>query len=213
MKYNEFKNSVQASPLIFSRDLLLKQSNKQIIRNQLQRWQKKKLIIQLKRGVFLLNANDRKVDPSRHYIANQLYSHSYISLESALSIYGLIPERVCDITSVTSKKTMRIKNELGVFIYQHIKVQAFRGFTAQKERNGLTVFIAEPEKALVDFCYLNSGRFKGDIERIFEDSYRLQNTEALSTKKLTTFAECFNSPKLLGIIKVLCMLIRKERQL
>jgi len=211
MKYDEFKNKVQSWPLIFSRDLMLSQLRKQAIRNQLERWQSRKLIIKLKRGVFLLNSNDRKIDPSKFYIANQLYSPSYVSLESALSIYGLIPERVSDTTNITSKKTMRIKNELGVFVYQHIKTQAFRGFIAQKETNGLTLFIAEPEKALVDFCYLNLEKFKGDIKAVFEDSYRLQNTETLNAKKLMAFATCFNNTKLLRVIKTLCGLIRKER--
>ena len=113
--------------------------------------QAKKLIIKLKRGFYVLNENDRKVTPSRFYIANRLYGPSYISMESALSFYGFIPEQVSALTSVTTKKTLRIRNDSGDFLYQHIKPETFRGFKAAKDNTGFDFFIAVPEKAIVDF--------------------------------------------------------------
>jgi len=208
MSYNEFKNRVQERPLIFSRDLMLLQSNKQIIRNQLARWQNKKLLVKLKRGVFLLNPNDRKINPSRTYISNQLYSPSYVSLEYALNYYGLIPERVSDLTGITTKKTLRLKNEVGTFIYQHIKPRAFRGFKALKDEAGLIFFIAEPEKAVVDFFYLNLERFREDDEKVFEQSYRFQNVEMLKSTKVMKFAELFDNGKLLRISQSFCKFIK-----
>ena len=142
MNYNEFKNRAQQWPLIFSRDLILRQRNKQVIRNQLKRWENKKLLVKLKRGVFLLNQHDRRINPSRAYIANYLYSPSYVSLEYALNYYGLIPEEVKDLTSVTTKKTASVKNELARFIYQHIGPKAFRGFKSLRDKAGLTFFMA-----------------------------------------------------------------------
>lgn len=208
MNYNEFKNRVQERPLIFSRDLMLLQSNKQIIRNQLARWQNKKLLVKLKRGVFLLNPNDRKINPSRTYISNQLYSPSYVSLEYALNYYGLIPERVSDLTGITTKKTLRLKNEVGTFIYQHIKPRAFRGFKALKDEAGLIFFIAEPEKAVVDFFYLNLEKFREDDEKVFEQSYRFQNVEMLKSTKVMKFAELFDNGKLLRISQSFCKFIK-----
>lgn len=210
MRYIEFRDSVQKLPLIFSRDIMLRQQNKQAIRNQLKRWHSKGLLIKLKRGVFLLNQNDRKVNASRAYIANQLYPPSYVSLEYALYYYNLIPERVSDLTSVTTKKTMRFKNDLGTFIYQHINPGAFRGFKALKDEAGLIFLIAEPEKSLVDFFYLNLSRFQSDYEDIFEESYRLQNTEALNAKKLMEFAGLFGSKKLMRICRSFCRFLKKE---
>lgn len=210
MKYNEFKNQVQGWPLIASRSLTLHQPDAQPMRNQLERWRNKKLLIKLRRGVYLLNQNDRKINPSRNFIANQLYTPSYVSLESALSFYGLIPERVSDLTSVTTKKTMRLKNELGLFVYQHIKPEAFRGFETQKDEAGLSFFIAEPEKALVDFCYLNLARFKKENEDMFEEYYRLQNMEILNSRKLSVFAGLFRSEKLTRVIKILCGILKKR---
>ena len=142
MNYMEFKNKVQNLPVIVSKDLVVSRGKEQSLLNQLYRWQRKGLIIKLKKGMYLLNKNDRKVDPSRVFLACQIYSPSYISLEYALSFYGLIPERVADITCVTTRKTMRFKNELGNFIYQHIKPLAFRGFVAMKDDAGFTFFIA-----------------------------------------------------------------------
>lgn len=210
MNYTEFKNKVQSWPVIFSRDIMLGREDKQIIRNQLERWSSKKLLIKLRRGVFILNENDRKVNASRAYIANQLYSPSYVSLEYALNYYDLIPERVSDLTSITSKKTMRFMNEAGAFIYQHIKPEAFRGFNMLKDEAGLLFLIAEPEKALIDFFYLNLGRIRGEDEKIFEESYRLQNLEILRTRKLTEFASLFDSNKLMRVAQHFCKLVKRE---
>lgn len=210
MNYNEFKIKVQKWPLVFSRDLVLSSADKQNIRNQLQRWQEKRLLLRLKRGVFLLNSSDRKINPSRTYIANQLYSPCYVSLEYALNYYDLIPEQVSDLTCITTRKTFRLRNEVGVFIYQHIKSQAFRGFKALQDEAGLIFFIAEPEKALVDFLYLNLKKFPEGDKEVFAQSYRLQNLEMLHSKKVIKFAELFDNGKLIRIAQSLCKLIKKE---
>ena len=203
---------MQRWPLISSRDLTRHEPNKQVIRNQLKRWRVKKLLIKLKRGVFILNTNDRKFTPSRGYIANQLYSPSYISLEYALNYYGLIPERVSDVTSITTKKTKCFRNEIGNFIYQHIKPGCFRGFKTLKDEAGLLFFIAEPEKALIDLCYLNLRKFQKDYKAVFEEFYRLQNFEGLNIKKIMNLAKLFNNDKLMRVSRALCDFVKKERK-
>lgn len=212
MNYNKFRSTVWNWPLIFSRDLTSHQPNKQAIRNQLERWHARKLLIKLRRGIFLLNQNDRKLNPSRSYIANQLFSPSYVSLEYALGYYDLIPERVSDVTSITTKKTLRLRNEVGTFMYQHIKPAAFRGFTSVKDEAGLVFFIAEPEKALVDFLYLNLRKFQGDYETVFENYFRVQNLESLNQNKIINFTGLFNSNKLTHVSRSLCKLIKEERK-
>jgi len=200
MNYTDFRNKFKDMPVIFSRDLSGRKAKEaQLMRNQLNRWRQKGLIIKLKRGAYILNELDRKNSPGLQFIANQLYGPSYVSLEFALNLYGLIPERVSDITSVTTKKTMVIKNDLGVFIYQHIKPDAFRGFKALKEDSGITVFIAEPEKAVVDFLYLNLNNMPVDSAAIFRDSYRFQNLEQLKAAKIMKFSKLFDNPKLIKV--------------
>jgi len=211
MNYEHFKNKVIDRPIIFSRDLTVHRPKKQIMLNQLNRWRKKGLLLKLKRGVFLLNQNDRKITPSRAYIANQLYTPSYVSLEYALNYYGIIPERVNALTCISTRKTSRISNKLGEFIYQHIKYSGFRGFKALKDESGFVYFIAEPEKAIVDFCYLNLKDFQEDFKAIFIESYRLQNLEILNTKKVINFAKILDNKKLIKVSESLCELIREEK--
>lgn len=212
MNYTDFKNKCRIFPLILSKDLTAIDKNKQSLRNQLYRWQKKKLLIEIKKGIYLLNENDRKINPSNSFLANQLYSPSYVSLEYALNFYGLIPEKTADITSLTTKKTMRIKNQLGNFIYQHIKPAAFRGFKAAKDSSGLTFFIAEPEKAVVDFIYLNLARIRKGKSDIFKESFRFQNTETLKPKRLKIFAKLFTSSRLEIVVNAFCKFIAEERK-
>lgn len=209
MNYNNFRKTVHDMPVIFTRDLLRGKPDRQAILNQLERWRKRALIIQLKRGLYMLNRSDRKIEPSRMYIANQLYGPSYISLEYALGYYGLIPERVTVLTSVTSRKTARITNEIGSFVYQHIQPEPYRGFVAMKDENGLMCFLAEPEKAVIDFIYLNLEKFKSGDKRIFEESYRFQNMESLKSDKLARFAGYFHSKKLIRVVGDLLGIIKE----
>lgn len=210
MNYLEFKKQLQDLPVIQSRDLVRFQNDAQAFRNQLNRWEKRGLIIKLKRGFYLLNENDRKINPSRQFIANQLYSPSYVSLEYALSMYGLIPERVIDLTSVATKKTMRIKNKLGNFIYQHVKTSAFRGFRMEKDSVGQTYFIAVAEKAVVDFLYFNLYRIKVGATDVFSESFRFQNVDSLKQNKLVELAKLFSNRKLKRVVNDFCRFIKKE---
>ncbi|MCX5715530.1 MAG: hypothetical protein NTV07_01450, partial [Candidatus Omnitrophica bacterium] len=211
MKYGQFKNRVLSLPLIKSRDLIKSEKETQIMRNQFKRWQEKGLVIKLKRGIYILNENDRKINPSRQFIANQLYAPSYVSLEYALNFYGIIPERVMEVTSITTKKTARFSNGLGSFVYQRIKPSAFRGFKAVKDERGLTYLMAEPEKAIVDFLYLNLSTIKTLGKGVFKDSYRFQNIGSLHQNKLKEFSKLFKSNRLTENIKILCEFIKKEK--
>jgi len=194
MRYSLFRQKYQDLPLIVTKDITM--SNKQILFNQLKRWQGKGLVIKLKRGVYLLNKDDCKVNPSRQYIAKELYAPSYISLEYALSFYGLIPERIPQVTSVTTKKTTEFQNELGVFSYQRIKPQVFRAYRMVKDENGLEYFMAEPEKAVLDFIYLNLRKFDIMDKDIFKESYRFQNTETLNGYRMMELSKLYKSEKL-----------------
>jgi len=212
MDFNQFRKKYSGFPFIKAQEVLISVPKPvQPMRNQLARWKRSGLLIQLKRGIYLLNENDRKVFPSRFFLANQIMWPSYVSLESALGHYGLIPESVKDITSVTSKKTVRFKNKVGDFIYQHIKPGGFRGYRSFKDEAGLDVFIAEPEKAVVDFFYLNLSIFKKQPRDIFKDSYRFQNTSILSRRKIMFFARGFNNKRLKGVARQFCGFIEDEK--
>ncbi|OGR64973.1 MAG: hypothetical protein A2X31_07370 [Elusimicrobia bacterium GWB2_63_22] len=161
-------------------------------------------MLQLRRGLYILNKDDRKIEPSRLYLAEQLYQPSYVSLEYALSRYGLIPERVADVTSVSTKKTARFSNDFGTFSYQTVKPSAFRGFISGKDEAGLPYFIAEPEKAVADFIYLNLRKIAaGLVEKTLLESFRFQHLESLNKNKVTAYFGLFNNTKMREIGAVL----------
>jgi|Deesub1362B_J571_1020462.scaffolds.fasta_scaffold00015_60 predicted transcriptional regulator of viral defense system len=188
MKFEEFKKIFAHKPVIRVSHLYLNQ-NKKTLLNELSYWQKKGLIIKLKKGIYVFNEENRKMEISRLFIANELYFPSYISCEYALYFYGLIPEKVEDITSVTTKKTRVFKNPFGVFRYYHIKPSLFSGFRKVLDENNLPFLIATPEKAVFDFVYFNLRILKDKGEDVFEYSYRFQNIEDLNTQKLREIAK------------------------
>src|SRR3989338_1236167 len=166
MNFIEFQKKYKNAPLIYSRDVVREAGNqKQSARNQLGRWLAKKLLLKLKKGVYLLR---NEANPDLNWIANQLYEPSYISLEYALSFYDLIPERVVDITSITTLKTKTFQNELGHFVYRHLNPKAFRGFK-KMEDSQQPFLIAEPEKAVVDFLYFNLPAFGKEPTEILKE--------------------------------------------
>jgi predicted transcriptional regulator of viral defense system len=208
MDFHSFKTAVQNLPVFSGRDAA-RLGSRQTMYNQLNVWRSKGLIIQLRRGLYVLGEPDRKVRPSGLFLSAQLYAPSYISLEYALGLHGLIPEMVTSLTAVTTRNPARFKTNLGSFEYQHIKYKAFRGFKAVKDRAGLTYFLAEPEKAIVDFIYLNLSRFKRGDQDVFSQSYRFQNLESLNPKRLKTYAGLFATPKLVDVIDGFCHFVRE----
>lgn len=210
MTYSEFRNTFGALPVISSSHIFTVTQKPQDLLRQMNRWQKKGLLIKLRRGLYVLNENDRKIHPSRIFLANAVYFPSYVSTEYALGYYGLIPERTEDITSVTTKKTAQFKNPFGTFVFQHVKSGLFFGSTRVKDENGLPVLIAQPEKALLDFIYLNLSGFKGRDSDVFDLSYRFQNLDILKKRKLKGFAKKFENKWIDEVLKDLLAFI-KER--
>lgn len=98
-------------------------------------------------------------------IANKLYSPSYVSLETALSYYGILPETVYSITSITTRTTRRFELIGKEFSYQKIKTNAYFGYKSM-DVDGRTVLFAEKEKALADYLYFVFLRKKSLNERI-----------------------------------------------
>jgi len=210
MKFTEFKKKVIKFPMFSAGQLKNLGGNYQVLKNQLNLWQKQDLVEKLKKGFYVLGQNERKIDPSRYFLASTLYSPSYVSVEQAMGFYGLIPERVYGITSVTTKKTTVIQNSFGRFSYQKIKVSAFGGFEQREDENGLPFFLALPEKAVVDFFYLKLGLFNvGDMD-IFDGSYRFQNCEVLKVQRLKVFAKQFECKKLEKVVDNFCLFIKEQ---
>jgi predicted transcriptional regulator of viral defense system len=202
MRYSDFKNRVRQYPMVTASLLETLDEDRRILHNQLSRWNKDGLIVQLKKGFYLLNPNDRAINPSKFFLANQLVFPSYVSLESALAYYHLIPEGVYQVTSVTTGKPAKYISPEGTYAFRHVKKSLFFGFEAIRDERGFEIFLATPEKALLDFLYLNLARFTPDDGDVFSESYRFNGHEVLRPTRLKELAIRFESEKLLRVVNL-----------
>lgn len=123
-------------------------------RNNLVRWTATGLIIRLRQGYYTFPEYIGRPDYPL-WFANRIYRPSYISLHSALAFYGMIPEAVMQVTSVTSLKTALFSNAFGEYSYKSVKSELMFGFDLKSMADGRTLSFATPEKALLDLLYLN----------------------------------------------------------
>lgn len=158
------------------------------IASLLHRYKKQRFILQIKRGLYAFP----DALPPDVYIANKLYSPSYVSLEFALSYHGVIPETVYEITSVTAKATRRFETLGRVFSYRKIKRAAYTGYEIQKQQ-GLGFYIADAEKAFADANYLRLMNGQEPISRFRKDKINLE--------KALRYAKLFGNAKFTNIVK------------
>lgn len=112
-------------------------------RNNLTRWIKKGYLIRLQQGYYAFPEYKSKPDYSLHF-ANRIYKPSYISLHTALSFYGMIPEAVVQTTSVTSLKTTSFTNNFGEYSYHSIKENLMFGYELKPMADNCTIQFATP---------------------------------------------------------------------
>jgi predicted transcriptional regulator of viral defense system len=170
-------------------------------RNNLTRWTKKGYLIRLRQGYFAFSEYKNKPDYS-NYFANRIYRPSYISLHTALSFYGLIPEAVVQITSVTTLKTASFTNEFGEYSYKNIKENLMFGYELKPMSDSRVMQFATPEKALLDLLYLypfyNTHQ---ELEELRLDEDLMHND--LNKDLLSDYCTKFESKALDGRVKLL----------
>lgn len=157
-------------------------------------------LIKLKRGLYETN---KDADPLT--IANSLLSPSYISFETALAYYGMIPERVYAIKSATFKnnKKKEFKNYFGLFLYQDVNSNAYPYDINQVEINGIKVMMASKEKALLDLLSVISPRNnKKELIDLLFDDLRIDEVifDELDKDKIILLCDLYSS-KTLKIFK------------
>ena len=116
-------------------------------------------LLRLKRGLYIVNPEWSGKSVSNELVANHLYTPSYVSMHTALRWYGLIPERVHLIQSMTIKHSRMFENALGRFSYTCVGRDYFPIGLRQGKTEGATFIIASPEKALCDLICSTSGVF------------------------------------------------------
>ncbi len=194
MNFLEFKKKTEELPYFETKELrlILGADFTSTTLVNLKNWVNKKYLIMLRRGLYALSEVKDRTDAM--VFAAKIYVPSYVSLETALSFYGIIPEVVFTVTSVTTRKTKTFKTPIGNFSYQKIKKEAFGGFETKKQNN-ISFNLAIPEKALVDFFYLNRNILNGDQEQF--QGYRFNEDFKYDAKKLLNFAKAFQNKKVL----------------
>ena len=133
---------------------------------------KKEKIIRVKKGLYVFGPELAREPYSKETLANLIYGPSYISLEYALSFYGLIPERVETVTSVTNKRNKFFKTPIGVFSYRYINPSIYAyGITLYEMDKYHSILMATKEKALSDMLYFTDKM----TEQVQLENYLIEN--------------------------------------
>jgi len=167
-------------------------------RPRLNEWMNKGYIRKFVRNYYVFSS----VSADERFIfsaANRVYPPSYISLQSALAYYGIIPDKPISVTSLSSRKTKSFSTPYGRLIYRKAAVKHFWGY-AIEEGTGAAFMIARPVKALLDLLYLeprlNSAEavkeLRLDMKRFEEPGLR---------KEIFSSAVKFGNPRVLRVIK------------
>lgn len=192
MKYSELVDLVKDQPVFESGILLSGEVDPDYLRKQISLWVKSRKIIQLRRGLYALAPPFKKVKPHPFLVSNRLQSASYVSYQSALAYYGMIPEYVPLTTGATTKKPGERQTFFGVFKYHHVKKEWFHHYEYIHISENQFAYIATPEKALLDLIIL--------VPRSDSIAYlrglRIQNLKLIDLNKLEMIIQSAKKPKL-----------------
>lgn len=207
MEFASLLKIVENQPVFETGLLLSGDVNPFDVRKQLSRWTASRKIYQLRRGLYSLALPYQKSAPHPFLIANRLVAGSYVSLQSALAYYGMIPELVPTTTSVTTAHPTTYSTPFGQCDFRHIQVSWFRAYHRIELGNDQWAFIAAPEKALLDLVYLQPGG--GEDDYLY--SLRLQALDQLNMELLQRLASSANKPKLIRAVKTIQHLVEEEK--
>lgn len=206
MEFGQLLHLVGEETVFESALLLAGEVNPRSLRVQLSRWVKAGRLYQLRRGVYALAPPFQKVKPHPFVIANRLARGSYVSCQSALAHYGLIPEAAPRVISVGTGRGARWETPLGNYELRNIKPDLLFGYRLTDLGGGQKAFVASAEKALLDLIHLTHN---GDSPAYLRE-LRLQNIERLNLAELGKLAERMGSPKMKRAVRVVTELARAE---
>ena len=168
-------------------------------------------LIRLKRGLYVVSDEVSRKPINVRLCANHIYGPSYVSLQWALRWYGLIPERVFSMTSITTKRTRMFENSLGRFTYYQVKPDYFSIGIRSVEEDGVYCLMASPEKALCDTIlydsYLPSQSVKR-LEQYLEEDIRF-DMDVLRDFDASIIEACAQAGRKEQILNNLIKIIKK----
>ncbi len=165
MKFDELRKYLRKSPIFTFEDVLMLFPDEGYanIKLLLHNWTKTGKLIRIKRSLYYLTEIDIF---DNYFLTPFIYSPSYISLESALNYYGIIPDIPQKIVSITTNNTQEFNTKKGVYLYRKISKRLFYGFKKVQD-DSLFYLIAEKEKSVLDYLYYKSrGIYSKDLKEI-----------------------------------------------
>ncbi|WP_337384320.1 type IV toxin-antitoxin system AbiEi family antitoxin domain-containing protein [Prevotella sp.] len=166
-------------------------------------------IIRLRRNLFVVNPEETGLPLSSGLIANHLLAPSYVSMQTALRYYGLIPEAVYTIQSMTFKAAKEFNTPVGNYCYYHISRETYPiGITQIKDGNSVYI-MATPEKALCDLIANQPGvnlRYKKEALEFLEENLRFDMDKFSQFNQEIFLAYAKNGKKSTSILTILKLL-------
>ena len=162
---------------------------------------KNEKLIRLKNGFYLIadkiQSGSNTLIPYEQ-VANLLYGPSYVSLEWALSFYGMIPERVHTVTSMTLGRNKEYRTSIGDFSYYRLSSKSYSIGITQKETQGFLggFLMATPEKALADLVFKRcKGLDKNQLKQELLESKRIDREvfHQLNKELLVEIKQCYRT--------------------
>ena len=206
MKTIELRNALPLS--IFSHEMLYVLLEKSVINvnDKISNLVKSGELVRLKKGFYTFSKAYLKKPIDLISVANMLYTQSYVSFDYALSFHGMIPEKVSEITSATSKNKKLFETPLGRFSYKRVPIQAYSigvDWIYDEDEGGR--FIATPEKALCDKIRYDRGigtLTQSAMMEYLKYDLRLDITKSLDFKLIEEIATAYRSKNLKTLSKV-----------
>jgi len=172
-------------------------------------------LIRVKQSLYVLGDIYHDSSVSRELLANLIYGPSYLSLDYALSFYGLIPERVYEVTSVTTKLAKNYDTPFGRFNYIKSPVNLYSvGIDIKENEDGTSYMIATPEKALCDKVLFTKNLGITSIRAMVEylrDDLRIDLDE-LKKFDLDTIKQCAGKGYKCKLMEYLYKAIKKVQE-
>lgn len=149
-------------------------------------------LVRVKKGLYVLGAMYNHHPITLEVLANLIYGPSAISLEFALAYYGLIPESVRTVTSITPQRDKIFNTPVGNFTYRYLSLKKYRvGLNRLRLNDGRYILIASPEKALLDKIYFSKQlaiENSQDVENFLSEDLRIDE-KILTTLNINLLTE------------------------
>ncbi len=172
-------------------------------RDKITAWLKSKELLRVKKGLYVFGHNIALRPYSKEVLANLIYGPSAISMNYALSYYGLIPERVNTVTNITNNRFKSFSTPVGVFKYYYLNSEKYStGIVLNKTYQDQSYLIATPEKALCDQIHIADKDIYldnlADLEKYLLFDLRIDEGTLIKFKltQLEEIAHCYHDTRI-----------------